>query len=202
MYLNDNLHETYCTNESDFFSIASKYGEMIRSRREGGFIDQLSALMPDDVGKDSLTKRFGLNEFPIHTDCAYFKQPPKFILLRYVGEIEAPSPTVIVHFDKANLSEAELGFITRAIWYVKGYEGGFYTTILKNNIIRYDKQIMRLVNSHVDLMPEILEKMDTEVIAWKQNKVAIINNHNLLHYRPALGKNEYLKRKLQRIIIK
>jgi len=107
------LLETYCTSEDDFLSLASNYGEMIKSRRDGDLIDNLTALMPDDVERDSLTKRFGLNEFPVHTDCAYLKQPPKFILLRYTGELSKPTSTVVVNFDKSRLTEEERDFLTR-----------------------------------------------------------------------------------------
>lgn len=194
--------ETTIESDLDFINLALTYGCSVKSRKESEIIETLIALSSDQVEKDSLTKRYGLNQFPIHTDCAYLKFPPKYILLRYIGSIDNPTPTIIMHFDKSKLSEEELDFVCRTIWFVKSEDKGFYSTIYKDGILRYDKEVMRMVNPAENRMDDILAKMTTTEIEWKKNKVVIINNHSALHFRPQISNSENNKRILQRINIK
>lgn len=194
-----NIFETEIINEKDFFEFALTLGTPIKSRQSGSFIDTLKAVESDQVEKDSLSKRYGLEEFPIHTDSAYLKKPPKYILLRYVGSVENPTPTVVVHFDKLKLSEEEVDFIQNTIWFVKSKDLGFYSPILKDGILRYDKEVMKMANPNEDKMIGILAKMDRTEIQWNKNKVVVINNHTNLHFRPKIKTEENNKRILQRI---
>jgi alpha-ketoglutarate-dependent taurine dioxygenase len=200
--MNNNFTETIIESDLDFINLALSYGTSVKSRKDSEIIETLIALSSDQVENDSLTKRYGLNQFPIHTDCAYLKSPPKYIFLRYIGSVDNPTPTVLVHFDKSILSEEELDFVCRTIWYVKSKDKGFYSTIYKDDILRYDQEIMRIVNQAENKMDIILAKMKTTEIQWKKNKVVIINNHSTLHFRPQISSSENNKRILQRINIK
>ncbi|HSZ34654.1 MAG TPA: hypothetical protein VK772_15165 [Puia sp.] len=193
--------ETIAETELDFVNIALSYGQMIQSRKNAGFIDLLTAAKKQDVQVDSLSKRYGLESFPIHTDCAYFRVPPRYIFLRYVGSFESPSPTFLIDFETDKLDPAEQQFVKNAIWYVKGSEGGFYTTIYENGVLRYDPEIMKPVNNVPYKMSDLLEKMRKSQINWHSNKVLIINNWSTLHARPTLKPEENGKRILQRINI-
>ncbi len=195
------ISETEIKDDKDFVKLALTYGTPIKSRESGNFIDTLVAVHSNQVKKDSLSKRYGLDEFPIHTDCAYLKLPPKYILLRYIGSIENPTPTIVVHFDESKLSDEEKDFIQRIIWFVKSKDNGFYSPILKDGILRYDKEVMKMANPNEDKMIEILAKMDRTEIKWTKNKVAVINNHSVLHFRPQTRDEENNKRVLQRINI-
>lgn len=197
----DNIFETEFKDEKDFFRFALNFGTPTKSRQNGSFIDTLIAGETNKVKKDSLTKRYGLEEFPIHTDCAYLKVPPKYIILRYIGNIEYPTPSVVVHFDKLKLSEDEMDFIQKTIWFVKSKNIGFYSPILKDGILRYDKEIMKMANPTEDKMIKILAKMKRTDIHWFKNKVIVINNHNDLHFRPKIKLEENNKRIIQRINI-
>jgi len=195
------ISETEIKDDKDFVKLALTYGTPIKSRESGNFIDTLVAVHSNQVKKDSLSKRYGLDEFPIHTDCAYLKLPPKYILLRYIGSIENLTPTIVVHFDESKLSDEEKDFIQRIIWFVKSKDNGFYSPILKDGILRYDKEVMKMANPNEDKMIEILAKMDRTEIKWTKNKVAVINNHSVLHFRPQTRDEENNKRVLQRINI-
>jgi hypothetical protein len=201
MTVSNVIEEFYNVSDDGFLKIALKYGNPIKSRPDSGIIDTLITRTSDQVERDSLTKRYGAENFPIHTDCAYLKTPPRFILLKYVGDITEVTPTVIVHFDINRLTEEEIDFIKHRIWFVKGENKGFYSRILQNGILRYDKEVMKLVNSDSDLMETILKKMTTTSISWEKNKVAIIDNYAVLHYRPKVSEKEINKRILQRINI-
>jgi alpha-ketoglutarate-dependent taurine dioxygenase len=195
------IFETEIKDDRDYIELALTYGTPIKSRADGSFIDTLIAVESNQVEKDSLSKRYGLDEFPIHTDCAYLKTPPKYILLRYVGSLENPTPTIVVNFDKSKLSDDEIDFIHNTIWFVKSKEIGFYSPIFKDGILRYDKEVMKMANPNKDKMIVILDRMERFEIKWSKNKVAVINNHSVLHFRPQIKKEENNRRILQRINI-
>lgn len=193
--------ETIIESDTDFINLALTYGDFVKSRKESDVIETLVTLNSNQVEKDSLTKRYGINKFPIHTDCAYLKIPPKYILLRYIGNIANPTPTIIVHFDMTKISKLELDFITRKMWFVKNEHNGFYSTLYKDDILRYDIEVMKMVNPSENMMEGILSKMLTTEIEWEKNKVVVINNHSTLHFRPQVSITEINKRILQRINI-
>ena len=195
------IYETEIKDEKDFIEFALSFGTPIKSRQNGTTIDTLIPIESNMVEKDSLSKRYGLEEFPIHTDCAYLKLPPKYMIMRYIGSIKNPTPTVIVLFDKSKLSGEEFDFIEKTIWFVKSNDIGFYSPILKDGILRYDKEVMKMANSKEDAMVDILAKMDRRYIQWHKNKVVVINNHTDLHFRPKIKIEEHNKRILQRINI-
>jgi hypothetical protein len=201
MTVSNGIAEYFNVSEEGFLQIALKYGNPIRSRPEGSVIDFLIAKTSDQAKRDSLTKRYGTNDFPIHTDGAYLKIPPRFIVLKYVGDIKEVTPTIIVHFDLNKLTDEELHFVKNRIWFVKGENKGFYSRILQDNILRYDKEVMKLVNSDKDLMSESLQKMNKTSVTWEKNKVVVIDNYAVLHYRPRVSEKEVNRRILQRINI-
>ena len=201
MFEISNVFETEVEDDQGFIELALKFGTPIKSREQGNIIDNLVSVKSSIVEKDSLSKRYGLEEFPSHTDCAYLKTPPKYIFLRYVGNIVNPTATGIVEFDLQRVFPSELDFLLRKIWFVKAKQGGFYSTILKDGMIRYDPEVMRMVNSDENKMIKILSKMERKEIHWTKNKVAIINNHTVLHFRPKVALEENRNRILQRINI-
>jgi hypothetical protein len=196
-----NIFETNITTDREFVKLALSLGMPINSRKGAGLIDVLNSYKPEQVNKDSLSKRYGLNKFPVHTDCAYLKIPPKYILLRYTGSIVNPTPTVLIHFDISRLSDDELDFVKTKVWFVKNQNNGFYSSILEKDILRYDKEVMKMVNPSEDKLDTILVKMDTSQINWHKDKVAVINNYSVLHYRPKISEKEKNCRILQRINI-
>lgn len=199
--MTDNFVERMVETDQEFINLALSYGNFVRSRSESEILETITSRHSAQADKDSLTRRYGLNEFPIHTDCAYLRLPPKYVFLRYIGTANNPTPTILVHFEKSNLSDEELDFVTRTMWFVKSTNGGFYSTIYKNDILRYDKEVMKIVNSAENKMESLLAKMKTSKIEWVKNKVIIIDNHQTLHYRPKVSDIESGKRILQRINI-
>ncbi len=195
------IGEYLVNSDEEFLKLASSFGNIVPSRNNSQLIDLLLAKTKEDTTKNSLSKRFGMGSFPIHTDGAYFKRPPRFILLRYVGTLEKVTPSVIVHFDFDKLNNEESEFIKIKTWYVSGINGGFYSNIYNNEYLRYDLQVMKLVNSADNCMDGILKNMKQTKIIWSHNKVAVINNWACLHFRPELQEYENEKRILQRINI-
>ena len=193
--------ETYCETLNDFIELGKSLGTIIPSRKNGKLIDVLTPLKESEVKRNSLSKIYGLNEFPAHTDGSYLKHQPKYILLRYVGKLEKVTPTIVIDILNSDLNNEEKDFLRRAVYLVKGIYGSFYSNIYSNNKFRYDKTIMKLISHKDDLMDNIIDKSIKIPFEWELNKVLILNNWNYLHLRPRTNIIENRKRLLQRLTI-
>jgi len=184
-----------------FLELGKSFGRLIKSRTNGEYLDILSPKISETVKKLSLSKIYGIDRFPFHTDCAYLKTPPKYILLRYIGDLDNPTPTEIKHLNIKKLSFKEKEFLNNTIWTVKGLEGNFYSKIYDKGILRYDENIMNLCSPIENLIDQILDKLETEIIHWDKNKTIIIDNWASFHSRPIVANNEINNRILQRLNI-
>jgi alpha-ketoglutarate-dependent taurine dioxygenase len=199
--MNQSFKETYCAELDEFLNLGKSLGKLIPSRKDGRLLDILTPKKEDEVFKNSLSKTHGLGEFPPHTDCAYLRNPPKYILLRYVGKAKKVAPTIVMRINEKNLNDKEMDFLKRAIWVVRGVEGKFYTTLFKDGIFRYDAEVMSLISNTENLIQPIIEKSDKIKIEWSENKVLILNNWLNLHSRPSIDIDNYKERILQRLNI-
>ena len=137
----DYYEKTYCKTLNDFIELGKSLGTIIPSRKNGKIIDVLTPLRKSEVSKNSLSKIYGLKEFPPHTDGAYLKHQPKYILLRYIGKLEKVTPTIIIDILNSKLNEEEKDFLERAVYLVKGIYGSFYSNIYTNGKLRYDRNV-------------------------------------------------------------
>jgi alpha-ketoglutarate-dependent taurine dioxygenase len=184
-----------------FLEVGKSFGRLIKSRVDGEYLDILTPKNQTTIKKSSLSKIYGTNRFPFHTDCAYLKTPPKYILLRYIGNIETPTPTEIKQLDFNKLNTKEIEFLKNTIWVVKGQKSNFYSKIYDNGILRYDENIMTLSSPTENLIKQILDKLETKIIQWTKNKTILINNWSSIHSRPLVPENEINNRILQRLNI-
>ncbi|MBW1294045.1 hypothetical protein [Aquimarina litoralis] len=193
--------ELYIETLEKFLEVGKSFGRLIKSRTDGQYLDTLTPKNQKTINKISLSKIYGTNRFPFHTDCAYLKIPPKYILLRYVGNVENPTPTEIKEIDFNKLNIKEIEFLKNTIWIVKGQKSNFYSKIYDNGILRYDENIMTLSSPTENLIKQILDKLETKTIQWYKNKTIVINNWSSVHSRPLVSKNEINNRILQRLNI-
>jgi len=193
-----------------FLQLGEKLGNLSNSRSNGNFIDELIPKSKIETKQNSLSKIYGLSEFPYHTDGAYQKNPPRYIALRYIGKVKSKSPTRIKIFDFELLNAEERYFVKNKIWYVTNGFNRFYSSIWslsgsKKNQLRYDPGCMKLVDNHkqqIGKWKSILDKFQEEEIYWEENKTLILDNWRVLHSRVTVLLSEKNTRKIQRINIK
>jgi len=193
-----------------FLQIGQELGELSISRSDGNILDELIPKIKTETKRNSLSKMFGFNDFPYHTDCAYQKNPPRYIALRYVGNEASKTPTKMKCFNYNLLNEEEKYFVTNKMWFVTNGIGSFYSTIcakIGNNEfqVRYDPVCMRLVDNHKKLKEKwnvILDKFREEEVYWTKNKTLILDNWKMLHARGSVLLKEKATRKIQRLNIK
>lgn len=198
------MKEFNINNDEDFIKLAHELGKPIPSRINGNLIDNLTPLEKENAHKQSLSANFGTSDFPFHTDGAYFRIPPKLILLRYTNGISNPTPTMLCNLK--NLKPIDKQLLKHSIWKVKSRDSSFYSSILSEDekIFRFDKCIMQPVDKNNDnsiYIENLISSLPKEVINWEINKTVIIDNWNYFHTRPKVKENEINFRNLQRIMI-
>lgn len=198
------MKELIIKNDKELIDLAYSLGHPISSRVNSSFIDRLVPLDNSDAHKQSLSANYGTSEFPFHTDGAYFKIPPKFIILRYLKGIQNPTPTVLCDLNQLN-DEANQK-LKDCIWKVKSRNNEFLTTILSESYkcYRYDKCIMTPANIKLrnkNYFENLIDELPKKHINWYTNKTVIIDNWTFLHSRPKVTEQEINNRTIQRIMV-
>lgn len=195
--------EMIINSDEELLKLAYELGNPIPSRINGQIIDTLMPLSENEAHQYSLSANFGINEFPFHTDGAYFKKPPKHILMRYIGSIDQPTPTIIG--DLKYLDEDTMSELQFHVWKVKSRNSSFYSAILSDDqeIYRYDSCIMQPVSKRLplDFFQRIVDTTPKHTVTWELNKTIVIDNWTTVHKRLQVQKHEINNRKLQRIMI-
>lgn len=198
------MEELKIDSEEKLLKLAYCLGTPIPSRIGSPLIDNLIPLRKEVAHKQSLSANFGLGEFPFHTDGAYLRTPPRYIILRYVRGILNPTPTIFCDLKSINeFAKHELKF---HVWKVKSRNASFYSNILSEDerIYRYDTCIMNPVNknnSNAALFENLITSMPMQEVKWEENKTIVINNWTCVHKRPEVNNEEVNYRHLQRIMI-
>ncbi len=184
--------------------LAYSLGNPIASRLNAPLIDNIVPLKKEEAHKQSLSANFGADDFPFHTDGAYFKIPPRYILLRYVKGIENPTSTIVCDLSDID-NEAKMR-LKLDMWKVKSRNFSFYSSILSEDgqFYRYDRCIMTPSNNKINnatFIENLVSTKPSKEIEWFPNKTIIIDNWNFMHHRPRVKEAEINFRHLQRIMI-
>lgn len=154
----------------------------------------------------SLSSKYGLDDFPLHTDGAQYPIPPKYIVLR--AKVNSETGTTIANAQL--LKElSQWKEIENTTWIVKSEVGNIYTSIFDKQIVegyevlRYNKQIMKCLNKKIksEWAELAIQNLPTETIYWKRNTTLIIDNWRLLHGREKVKDQNYQNRILERLQI-
>lgn len=152
----------------------------------------------------SLSGRHGFAEFPWHTDSASSSNPPRFLLMRSVGVSEIPTLAADSHAIIANATGLRER-LSRSVWCWHGGARPFYASVLSDRVpLRFNPDVMRPASRDADaaLTALVQELDDVEIIKldWGTPDVAVmIDNHRMLHARPAVPQSEVTTRTLERI---
>lgn len=197
---------TELTIESDkeLIDLAYSLGRPISSRVNSSIIDHLVPIESSEAHQQSLSANFGIGDFPFHTDGAYFKIPPRFIIMRYLKGAQNPTPTVLCDLNQLNSDEKEN--LKHWIWKVESRDNDFLSTILSEDetFYRYDKCVMSPVlskNQNELYFESLIAKLHKTEINWTIDKTVIIDNWINLHSRPKVNRNEINNRTIQRIMV-
>jgi hypothetical protein len=159
-------------------------------------------LIPKDkneVENFSLSSAYGLKEFPLHTDGAEYKTPPRFLVLRALSD--SPTGTCIADANSIcnNIN------VLNSKWSVKTKDGIVKTKLYeqhpKYNIefIRFNRLSMKCDEGEKLDVYKAIDNLAISSIIWTENKTIIIDNWRVLHGRQTIIEDDYEKRIIERL---
>lgn len=197
------------TTEIDLDKLANELGT-VTSSRSGG--ERSKILQPYTTGtapENSMSSIIGTNRQPMHTDCAYFPLPPRYLILRCVSPGESECPTFVWVVDWNRINARRCAEMFRPGWVVRGggYRKPFYVSVVNHSwngeqFMRFDPCCMTPPQSgDVMAVTRALEADSCSYeFKWQPGSILIVDNWRCLHARGA-GSDLAPGRRLERWLI-
>lgn len=167
--------------------LAHSLGTPIPMRRSGPLIDELIPQQATETHRNSLSSRHGKGAFPLHTDCAFWVKPPRFLVLNSPNEASAGAPTRLAQSDWLRESPTLMNRASTAIFKVVNGSRSFLSNILEPELVRFDRDCMIAGSpDSQSLIQEIESAMpNTRVcdLEWSPRLCVVIDNWRMLHGR-------------------
>jgi hypothetical protein len=188
-------------------ALATQLGEPVATRTGGKLVKTLRPTTEDHANRPSLSRAYGLGEFPLHSDTAHWLTPCRYVVLACLTTGGGNRPTVLLDTRRLRLTSAQVALLYSAPIRITNGRKSFFSTILCSDgkYIRYDPGCMTPVMSdgvHAmevfakTLWPEFLQE-----VQWQPGKVAILDNWRVLHGRGTATCHDF-ERTLIRICIR
>lgn len=189
----------------DLLSIASQLGSPTADFNSEELIRVIS---PAHAGRssESLSSRYGLGEFPFHTECAYWREPPKYILLHCLTPGAGDRPTG--YCDVASVSNLDMSPLHDSLYRIRRSSGSFlarcFERVNHDWRVRADRDCMLPVDESRDplrivLFPAIRDKVIWH--HWEQNELLILDNWRVVHGRGSASTIDH-DRQIARLLVK
>ncbi|WP_353859771.1 hypothetical protein [Azospirillum formosense] len=144
--------------------------------------------------RNTLSGRFGLGEFPMHTDGATMPLPPRFVLLRSVSDDHSRRPTLLAHVGWSNAKFPLYDNLSSSMLLVGGPKRYFYAPIVsqpagyRRAFIRFNPCCMKPIGNtasentfaHATRLAEHAERTS---VFWERGRALLIDNWQVLHGR-------------------
>jgi len=180
------------------------------SRRIAGQVDlspqQLLPKPKSRARSNSLSSKYGLGEFPPHTDGAHLRPSPRFVVLWSLHRDDTNTPTYLRRFVPALLKPDLYETLKESVWSVRIRDSlHFYKRPLSpdGSEIAWDPGCFvhdRTGGLQVAEVDAAFRDLPHEAVFWKSGVAVIINNRRVLHSRAALT-HRGAKRELFRLYI-
>jgi L-asparagine oxygenase len=175
------------------------------SNRSSGPIQRLLPRERDEATPNSLSGRFGMGVFPLHTDLAQRPTPPRFVVL---GAARVSRNTAQTTFATVpTLSADDFQRITSGIFAVSHGGRSFLTSICHPGrpFFRFDVGCMHPLDDTSrdaqSLFCELVAEPNQEQrIVWRRGDITVFDNWNVLHGRSSIT-NQLDDRMLLRVYV-
>lgn len=173
-------------------TVGATLGTPVAEPRDGVLVKPLRPVAAIDAPRNTLSERYGAGAFPLHTEAAYWRCPPRFLLLHCVDPgADSPQGTIIM--DGAPLASGPHAKTLRMEpWVVSAAQSSFLSTIVdtrsRSPVLRFDRECMRparltspspaIVEAYIASAPRFVHK-------WRAGDLLVIDNHRILHGRTA-----------------
>jgi hypothetical protein len=195
----------------DLLALANPLGRAVPSKRGGLLIDRLTPKAAETAHSRSLSGRYGLGEFPFHTDQAKEYVPPRYIVLRLAAGSTSSTPTLLKDTYRFNLADTDWLSLHRDVAIVDGGRGRFLSPIINDSlvgghlVVRYDADCMNPAHPRFSRAWGIMNAAITESsmieIQWEPGLVLFLDNWRMLHARAKSASSDVGSRVLERILL-
>lgn len=176
-------------DNSDLLPFAELFGEPKADTRNPAVIRDLRPQLTTTAATNTLSHRYGMGAFPMHTEAAYWREPARYVFLFCVTPGRGRRPTVLLDITP-RLSSQEVALLATELWVVGRTRHPFIAPVLdfvrSRPRLRFDLECMkpaqRRSRSEV-LLRRLVESEERVQIEWKRHDLLIIDNFRTLHGR-------------------
>jgi len=169
-------------------------------------VERISPRQASEARSGTMSARWGLGPFPLHTERAHWRVPPRFVIFRSVGE-ETDRPTTLLDSAGLRLDRRLRHRLRTTPWLVSMGGTDFSATVLwpsgtrGRDHIRYDGCCMVPAEKELgDDFGRVLETADVVDYSWRRGVALVIDNWRMLHGRGTSARADY-GRILERIVV-
>lgn len=177
-------------NERALLALARDLGEPRPDAQYRPVVRPLRPSEPRHARPNTLSSRHGLGAFPLHTEAAYWKTPPRYLILACVHPGAGARPTHLVDMRVViGVRPALVDDLRRARWLVDARPPFFANAIAGSGdgAFRFDAACMRPCDGYAETVAhELRETLDTLAplaMNWRPGDVLAIDNWRFVHGR-------------------
>lgn len=174
---------------NELVAVSRRLGVPVGTRSRFGLVDRLSPTMAAVASKRSLSRRWGIGEFPFHCDTAHWTVPCRYIVLGCFSSGSGARPTELLDTFDLALGRPEIDLLRHTPFRVVNGRKSFFDSIMSRSrsFVRLDPGCMEVICSDGEVALSMFEKTRlktlTEEIHWTKGRVLILDNWRILHGR-------------------
>jgi hypothetical protein len=176
----------------ELLGVANQLGRPVALRSSIGPVQKLVPTENPSF-KNSLTSKYKLGEFPLHTDTAHWPIPCRYIVLGCEKEGDSKRYTNLVDFSTLDLSDEERTTLLTEPFKIVNGRRSFYGTVLSEGrrFVRHDPGCMSATSLTGEMALSVFSKhrtaQITRPIEWVSGKIVVIDNWRVMHGRGQLS---------------
>lgn len=168
-------------------SMARSLGEPVEAFPGAGLVQELVPREPSAArSRNSLTSRYGLGAFPLHTDGATSRVPFRHVVLG-CERADVAAPTRLVRWNDLPLSADLLELLGQPVYLVRSGRASFLTLVVDHEWVRFDGSCMagQTISARKALrsIGQLLQDVPQHEVAWRPGDILILDNWRVLHGR-------------------
>lgn len=126
---------------------------------------------------------------PFHTDAAFYKLPPKYLILKLKQTSQSNRTTTIKKIF-TGIDKYSFNIFNKSLWKIRTPQGGFFIgkimeKVNKDYFFRYDQNSMEpYFRKNIQtkyLLNSIIDNLQLYQIHWEPEQVVIVNNWKVFH---------------------
>jgi hypothetical protein len=173
-------------------------------------VELVSPKTSDRARPGTMSALYGMGSFPLHTERAHWPTPPRFLILRSVGDA-SDRPTTLLDSYRFALDQKLTQELLQTPWIVRWDEVSFQSRVLLPSSsgkgrwhVRYDPSCMvpcdEARRGLAERLEQALASLEPEQHYWESGIVLLIDNWRVLHGRGQSPDPDF-GRALERVVV-